>query len=285
MYEKNYYFYYYYLFQLNKVEKKGDSFRTELASYFEELALFDKDLAEKDLAYSQDLYKGHVRDIKKVSDRIAENFATLFKMTLTAASFDLREKLYRLAVEFINACNPIKGLSQGFKVVTDIMDAMREVAHGTKVLARVVRAFERELPNVDKIAGEIKKSRKKNDEVLENMTKILNGTEPMTVERAKTFLEKYFEWNKYGEKEQIVRLGGIMESLVETTCDAVDGMSSVIGSTIAAVEAGICPFFLYTHFFVLLFIFIRNLGSGLTLQFLNMFPSKRAKNFLRVSLF
>ena len=248
--KKNYYyFYYYYLFQLNKVADKTESFQKKLSSFFNELAIFDKNLAEKDLAYSQSLYQRHVRDIVTVSDRIAENIATLFKLTIIGATNDVAEKVWRLGLEFWNAFNPLKGLSQGFKIITDVMDAMIEVAQASRVLAKLLKAFQTEKPNVDKIVVNIEESRKKNDEVLKNMTKILNGKEPMTVERAKTFLTEYFEWDKYGEKEQIVKLGGIQESLLETTCAAVDGMSSVIGSTIATVEAGICPFFLYTHFF------------------------------------
>ena len=236
-------------FQLNRVGDKVDDFQTKLSTYFNDLAEFDKNLAEKDLAYVRHLYNGHVRDIVTISNVIAENFRKLFILGFTMAAGEIGQRIHRLSLEIANSINPIKGLAEGFKVMTDVMDAMTEVAKASAVMARIISAFEREKPIIDKIANQIEESRKKNDVVLEKMRNILTAKEPMTMENATNFLDEYFEWDKYGESEQIVKIGAIQESLLETTCDSIKGSSTVPGSAIELVEAGICPFLLVHAFF------------------------------------
>ena len=180
----------------------------------------------------------HEEKIRVKSEKVQEMLTELFALAFSMTAVEIYENTAELAVQVANACNPIKGLSEGGQIILDIKEAAKKLLKSTVVLAKLGRALAVQMPKAETMRVKIAEKKKTMENVTGTMERILKGDGPLTEEDANDILVGYGSFKESATAEDIAELGSILEVLATTACDAIDGADTLLGVGVALVAAG-----------------------------------------------
>ena len=210
------------------------------ADRFISLAKYDKLKAEGDLKGARDLWEEFNNKIKMKFAEIQIDLDKIFKFSFALVGAEMAEKAADLTRAIMNTFNPFKLIKDADGTISDVAEAITKLNKAGAWMARVVNA----LKDVDKLAKlnkEIFEISRVSTEGTVNMTRILDGDEEFTDERARVFLKNFQKFGSSEAKQKVVEFASILDSIVGRCCDAMESADGAVSSGIEVAAAGKLP--------------------------------------------
>ena len=152
---------------------------------------------------------------------------------------NIAEKTVVLAMEIVEAANPVKWLTDGGSA-RDILDASADLLNAIAdffQVSSITVAFHKLKAKISDLATRIEK----NDDFLQDV-KVLIERKTVTREAFEIsksrFIQQYKDYDPQVTKPELDEMGSLWENLIDATCEVIDGFDTAAASPIKGIVYG-----------------------------------------------
>lgn len=229
----------------NDITKLGDRFgktQKELAEYFRNLAVFDKEKAKVDLKSAHVTLNMAIYNIKKIQKQVQDDLAFIINSVFKQIKIDQSSLVSHFTLQVVLQVNPLTWL---FRDPSSIGSAIVEIQKHVVTNKHLQLALGRALPRMESVATVVVANTNKNKVVYRNIESIFNSTKDFNLQKEDShkFLEAYSTFKPVVSDAQLADYASAMKHLVDMSCDLLLNPQSVLGFNQALKEAteGRCP--------------------------------------------
>ncbi|XP_067681811.1 uncharacterized protein [Haliotis asinina] len=215
----------------------------ELKTYFKKIHSFSAAKAKADMIVFHQL-NNLTKSVRELAPDIDTDVAIILGFVMTSAALELTEKSINFGVVLAESCNPLKAATDSS--VSDIMDAMAELANALATVGKAIRLVTAIKALRDHISY-VRKGFAKNQDFINDMKTIMekvtqNKTGDDFEDAKDRFLEKYNDYVPAVTKPDITEMGVYFTKVVQEACSVIDGTSTSLAAAPKAFigSSGLC---------------------------------------------
>lgn len=204
---------------------------SEIGDFFESVASDNLRIANADISDSR--IEAYQDDLNRLLPVVKEKLLSIILNAIKAADLNVNEKTVLLALDLLDASNPLKHIFGGGPV-QDVINSAADLSNAlvdSKRANRVKESFD----DLKMKSEEIIRGLEANDRFLETMTKIVRRSTLSEKEfqtAKEEFLNSYREYNSEVTRPQIVGLRSYWINLVDEACNIILGTDSSLSSAL-----------------------------------------------------
>lgn len=225
---------------IDQLNKNMEAHVKGISSYFQGIAKFDQGIANADVAFIggklDDFNKRYTALQNKVKDDVK---AAMIAMT-SLLSIQLVEETVALVAKILEESNPIsviftgvdtKGIRDQAKVVAD---TAAKLAHGITLVVKLGELA----TDTEEIGTDLQDNRKQLASLKTLVNKIKSNSADTIGDDAEEFIENYSNYQPKVDRQRMRRNIALWGAFKDSTCDLLQGVQGIAGSTGKAVANG-----------------------------------------------